>query len=405
VSRPQGKGFMPGARTPTPDLRSLARLVAFSLSLLVVGACAETSRDLGGGEEPSDSAEILLALEGASPMSAASGDVSAPGNFRLELVFEIGSLEGDDAFGIIGDLAVSDDSLLAVADEPSCRILLFDFPSGELRSKVGGCGEGPGEFVQVGPVTFKADTLVVYDFRKRRLIRLDLDGNEIRSDIVFPDEAEAFVWLVDARPERTLLMPTWLPRRGREEMLFLSDDRNRTVRGLRDARISYTNQENASRSAVACLLRRSDAVAVANKWAVQAAILDGELEPRFEYADDIAWFGPWASSQQGGWTPGFFPPAVACGDTLALWRYRKNEFTWEGGDVVDRRVEKGILFAATASGELIHREVVADTTWPHVASMEPAAGLGDVFFFYQNNWGSYPTVRAYRLVRRVQPTP
>jgi len=359
------------------------------MAMVVASACTEAVDDIE--DEPNSRSQILLSVAGADQMTP------APAQLALQPIFEIGSLQGEDALGIIEDVAISSDSVLAVTDRMGCRILLFDYPSGTPRSELGRCGEGPGEFLRPGPVAFKGDTLVVYDLGRRKLIRLDLHGNELRSQTPLPNYTAALYWRIDARPSHMLLTPAWMPRGGEPEMLVLANDRGDTLMGLRDTKISLTNRENISRSAEACLLQRGDAVAVANKWAVQAALLDEELDPIYQHHDTVAWFGPRPASREGGWTTGFYPPAVACSDTLALWQYRKNDFTWEDGDIVDRRVEKGILLVATASGKLVYRETVADTTWPHVSSMIPVAALGDVFFFFQNNWGPFPMVRGYRV--------
>lgn len=93
--------------------------------------------------------------------------------------------------------------------------------------------------------------------------------------------------------------------------------------------------------------------------------------------------------------PGFYRPGVACGDTVALWAYRQNDFS-RGPQ--DRRVERGVLVAASASGRILMREVVENEGWPHPVTMHPSAAIGDVFFFFSNTWGPYPLIRGYRLV-------
>ncbi len=121
--------------------------------------------------------------------------------WRLEEDLSIGVLEGDPdyQFASIADIEVSDDDLIYVLDGQEKRIAIYE-PNGAFVSQFGREGEGPGEFKNPNRLTWKGDTLVVWDWRLRRLSYFDLLGNLIRDERPeLPFGAGHFVFRPDGR--------------------------------------------------------------------------------------------------------------------------------------------------------------------------------------------------------------
>lgn len=53
----------------------------------------------------------------------------------------------------------------------------------------------------------------------------------------------------------------------------------------------------------------------------------------------------------------------------------------------------GPLLVVSATADILQRDVVTDTAWPHPTAVAPAAGLAAAIFFFPNSWGPYPSLR------------
>ena len=62
------------------------------------------------------------------------------------LIREYGSLSGEVSFGVLANATVRSDGSLVVVDGSDCSLAVIDRPAGTLRRRLGGCGQGPGEF-------------------------------------------------------------------------------------------------------------------------------------------------------------------------------------------------------------------------------------------------------------------
>ena len=60
---------------------------------------------------------------------------------------EYGSLTGDISFGLVAGATIRHDGSLVVVDRADCALVVIDRPAGTLRSRLGGCGQGPGESI------------------------------------------------------------------------------------------------------------------------------------------------------------------------------------------------------------------------------------------------------------------
>lgn len=101
--------------------------------------------------------------------------------WTAEPEFEIGDqLEGDALFGRIRDVRpTADGSTVYLLDTQSLQVTIWT-PAGTLIGRVGGRGEGPGEFSDPGPLILFDDRFQVGD--RARYTTFTLDGDVLRTD-------------------------------------------------------------------------------------------------------------------------------------------------------------------------------------------------------------------------------
>lgn len=89
--------------------------------------------------------------------------------FEIENLFTVSEFDGNNFFASISQVTSGSDSTIFVSDFLSKKIYLFNH-YGEYKGFLGGEGEGPGEFRQIGTVSLLApDTLQVLDWRLARI--------------------------------------------------------------------------------------------------------------------------------------------------------------------------------------------------------------------------------------------
>lgn len=101
---------------------------------------------------------FLLGCQSPQSDSLSAGEVSP----SLEIRVSVGAEYGDSCyvFGSIRDACVLQDGRILVLDGITCRISCYD-PDGEFLERVGGSGEGPGEYIRPFCMTALADGRVV----------------------------------------------------------------------------------------------------------------------------------------------------------------------------------------------------------------------------------------------------
>lgn len=160
-----------------------APLIACASFVLACGA------DTDAADRPAatvrDSAGITI-VENPAPAEDAAPSVVLGDDVRTA----IGVLEGAPEYQLYevrGAVRMSD-GRIAVANSGS-KELRFYGPDGEFLSASGRDGEGPGEFRELGQLyRLPGDSLVIYDWRTRRLSLMDPQGNFVRSTSVpMPD--------------------------------------------------------------------------------------------------------------------------------------------------------------------------------------------------------------------------
>lgn len=101
---------------------------------------------------------------------------------KLVRELRIGVLDGDEEymFGRIADVAVGKAGQIIVAEDGQKPLIRQYDASGKFERKIGGFGEGPGEYRSIGGIrTFADGRLAVWDNRIRRLTTFTADGQRI----------------------------------------------------------------------------------------------------------------------------------------------------------------------------------------------------------------------------------
>ena len=96
--------------------------------------------------------------------------------WSLEPELRIGSVDAQDyTLTYVSNITVGTDGSIYVA-QPSVGLLRVFDHRGRFVRTIGRSGQGPGEFLALGRLTWLGDTLVVSDSRQGRLTLLDPSG-------------------------------------------------------------------------------------------------------------------------------------------------------------------------------------------------------------------------------------
>lgn len=107
-------------------------------------------------------------------------------SLRLEEVLAIGSMEGDDSFGRVMDIAWDGRGRILVADDLGPHVKVFGADGSYVRT-IGRAGEGPGEFSQPWQLAVDAgDSLYVWDAGRSRILVFSPDHQFNRSFLISP---------------------------------------------------------------------------------------------------------------------------------------------------------------------------------------------------------------------------
>jgi hypothetical protein len=321
---------------------------------------------------------------------------------HLQELVTLGTLDDNDntvAFGHIAGLAISQDSTLAVGDAIGCAVHLFQLPGGEFLESLGQCGEGPGEFLQIGDVFFSADTLGVIDIGLRSIIHLDRTGDELGRER-FPIRTHGF----DGIPARIDVLGPWtlvMPLRQEPELV---DDVSMSNAGAEVARThflpeieAYSRHAGALTPRRACLVQTREGepkVATANRWAHELLITNVELIPELVFRGTLEWKEP--DPEDDLWGPGALPPAILCGQDFVIQQNRQIRVAPGSNQAVVRNV---VTEAVGMDGTVIFRSHAESAEFPALGVLTPAVGRGELAVFFQNGYGPYPTVHVFRLVQ------
>ena len=140
-----------------------------------LAACGDAGADEAPAVSVRDSAGIEI-VENGEPPAAATDTLAAP-------AAAIGVLEGAPEYQLYGARAAlrMRDGRIAVANSGT-KELRFYAPDGSFVGASGREGEGPGEFREMASLfRLTGDSLLVYDWRTRRLSLMDPQGGFVRS--------------------------------------------------------------------------------------------------------------------------------------------------------------------------------------------------------------------------------
>jgi len=323
---------------------------------------------------------------------------------QLEFVREYGDRDEGLVFGNIVDLAVSESGTLAVLDQYGCQIWIIDEDTGESRT-VGGCGDGPGEFRDPLVATFSGDTLLVWDYGRASMVKLDLEGEEIERSSLNPLEIDAGNILeLHVGGDGSILaglylFPNGISREHRELAVFDHFGGAVERRGLVAPPLAQTTPRNMLRSVAFCVgtnNRREEVVLALNHWGPQAVLL---RRTNLEVLRSVRIPLDWVRSEEHSLLPGHWGhmtpmPKVACGDRFAVAGYR------DQGVGPDEEL-------TVSSAALVLLDLWEDTMTVlggdgppdpgSVLFMTPGDAIGDRFFFMTNTFFDHPVIREYRI--------
>ena len=167
------------------DQASVDRRIVARLALAVVAAfaltttaCQEGAPDRDAQPSVRDSVGVEI-VETDGQQARAVSQVTIQGEPELQ----IGEFDGDPAylFSSISGIALLPGSRILVLDDASRELRFYDL-QGELVNRLGGRGQGPGEFERPRLLNMIAgDSLVIYDTGNRRFTLYPVDGDGFRS--------------------------------------------------------------------------------------------------------------------------------------------------------------------------------------------------------------------------------
>ena len=147
-------------------------LLAFLLLCLTLGC--ETREPPPASFSVRDSAGVRI-VENSSPKT-----LTAPLHVLSEPVFRVGWAEGDPAFQELSAGVLLSDGRVVAAEADGSAIYFFS-EDGLLEERVGGTGEGPGEYREILAIhALPGDSLIVQDPSAVRGTVLDSQGDHVR---------------------------------------------------------------------------------------------------------------------------------------------------------------------------------------------------------------------------------
>ena len=212
-------------------LERRGRFVHGLLILLCVGflcSAVATCNDANRREVQTRSGVQISDSAGVTHISLGRvGELAAP-ELAAELVFSTRGL-GIELFWV-GDALLLGNGGLAVANTGESEVLIFS-ADGSLATRVGGEGEGPGEFSEITTLLATEAGFLVYDSRLARLSEFSQTGRFIKSSRLDPESA-----IVSLRPLATDTAGHVLAILG-EQRFFLPEGMKRDTTPL----LSFTN--------------------------------------------------------------------------------------------------------------------------------------------------------------------
>jgi len=153
-------------RATGPRRTNPRRAIAYSLLAILVVAAVALMTNTPGGRQPGSPGPAIWRLDS-------------------DVVASAGGMQADPLHRVVG-AAVTEHHLIVA--EASTGSLRFYTHGGTLETPVGGQGEGPGEYRNMGWMHRVGDQIHAYDRPTRRVEVYSLDGLPVRSIAVTPHE-------------------------------------------------------------------------------------------------------------------------------------------------------------------------------------------------------------------------
>lgn len=355
------------------------------LALLLLTGC--------GQKEANFDPETSLFSEGAAEIV---GEATTVGTFRF-LGF-VTAAEGDLQTERISALTATDrPGEIAVADLPSCQVIVIDVQVPQLVRRVGHCGDGPGEFAFIAGAGAWRDTVYGFDASRRQVLTLTPEGTEVRRDQLLehlPEGFGGFEWNAMVGPGQYLVTRSIGPVSGaglpdwRMPVVLIDVRGDSTVIRPLPVRIAAMVERNSTatnsrpsllRACVQPLIPNGvpQHVVITHGLGVETVLLDGALRPKLHTRTGLDWMVPQIDSG-GRILLGAKRWYAACGNELYAVGYRAFDGTDERG--ADTR---GYLEVRRYDGS-----IVAARSWgvgesSDVAIGAPKALLGDTLVTLQ----------------------
>jgi hypothetical protein len=158
---------------------------------LTSGGCWEESTTTSAAGTVTDSAGIVIAENPATALAGAAIWTVAP---TPSLEIRSSDEAGFTLFEVV-DVVPLPDGGLAVLNGGADEVLLFD-AAGDYRLRLGGEGDGPGEFRQItSAVPMPGDSLAVFDRTHRRLSVFD-EGGRLGREVAIELEGSPYAQLL-----------------------------------------------------------------------------------------------------------------------------------------------------------------------------------------------------------------
>ena len=311
------------------------------------------------------------------------------------LIREFGSLSGEVSFGVLANATVRSDGSLVVVDGSDCSLAVIDRPAGTLRRRLGGCGQGPGEFESmIRALDSAADSLFLYEHGGGHIVVLSPEGVETRRiPVHVPGESIGTISHLEVLDDSTLLVAREFAGYATVGLL------DRTTGDPRDVLVKTSAKgfdDNVIRHLATCVEpSRSDPTVVAmNEWVFEGVGAGASGSERFHFLTSLA---DLRDDDEAGTTSA----DVRCGGSLALFRGTTPggpaEVTATG--MIFGRAGAVVLEARTYNGTLKMRKIITDMESP----LRGALGTfrGDTVFLLSNRAREYPVV-AEVLLRPVR---
>ena len=322
--------------------------------------------------------------------------------WTLRLLREYGSLDGPVMFVIPWAVTVLTDGSLVVADLADCEISVIERPGGRLRTRIGRCGDGPGEFRIVRTVASAGDSVFVYDQGRSAVVVMAEDpeyGRWVQARRITLDElggprSLSHLGVID---DSTLVAVTEYP--GHAAVILI----DRVTGDFRESLVEVpeiaTRSNRTIRHLAACVAPPEAAsapmVVAINEWAFEGVgVIAGTGAEQFHFATD---YGVRAQQgRDGHWQSGWMRAEVSCGASGALFQMQADP---PPGPV---ETDGPILFLS--GGDIVIEARAYDGTVLMRGASEIGGVLlgavGDTIFVDGTGPGGYPVIREYVLEPR-----